>query len=570
MKIQYMLNDDESSYVQVIIDQIAKTASITLVELGLEIQSNSISIAAVLETEPSINPQVHIAKKGRVWDFHIWKVDAHGEETRNTVGMLTENELEAKRVKFINEDPTDLTLKDYATQPLDVYHSVLSVNEYTFDSLNGITGQSGNGRTNVVLSNGRMELGFQSEVFIPMLSGSTMNLADFPFTLFIELDSIGTNVNTDMENFNFRLGNNIFSFDNNDGVTFTNGALSEVLFGADTFNQGTKVTIALHVGDTVELFVNGKRVAVNGFNRGQAINLLVMKSYADVDSFPLVNYIITHATTPYKLDSKPPALVLGIVAEPSNEEVLLKWEPNKDKDLKGYNVYVNGVRHNIAIITDSTYRVMHLENEKSYIFTVTAIDTANNESATSARVMAMPSDIYDNEAPLAPQDVVALGGDKIVNVTWKRNTEADLAGYNVYVNGVQDNVDLIKEEKYRIVNLLNGTQVEVTVTAVDTHGNESGYALSDMVTPFDEQAPDDVSGLKETHTSTTVSLSWTNPIDADFSYVNVNCNGERLAQVEVGYYDHKDLTPDLYEYTLSTVDEGGNESMGRTITVTIT
>ena len=569
MKIRYLIDGSSSDYVEIHIDQVSKKAEISLVEADLVVQHNETPIGEVLSREPSINPQVHIAKKGRIWDVHVWKIDSYGQEYRNTLGMLTEKDLNATDIVFINDDATDITMKNYTTQPLEVYNSVLTVNHYKFNEVGILTGTSGNGRSEVVVNNGKLELGFGSQVFVPMMTGDGMNLSDFPFSLYIELAQVGDNSNTKSPSFVFKLGSNVFTFDYHAGVKFSNGTVEEYLLAPSTFNGGGAVTIALHVGHETVLSVNGNRVPLPNFIKNEVVNSMELSSFCNTDTATLVEHIITHAAIPFRLDSKPPGIVMGLVVEPGYKEVLLRWDENKDKDLKGYNVYVNGVKHNKTIITENSYRVMNLENDVLYSFSVTAVDTANNESPTFNRVDAKPSDMYDKQPPQPPQNVQAVAGNRTINIAWTPNTESDLNGYNVYLNGVKYNTELLKMPNVHIEHVENYQEYKITVTAVDTKGNESGPSETIAVIPTDNKAPKEVTNLSETHTTTTVSLSWVNPMDADFSHVNIYRNGLFIGISTNGMYDDSKLSPGTYTYILRTEDKDGNESFGREITVTL-
>ncbi|MDX6414364.1 MAG: large repetitive protein, partial [Gaiellaceae bacterium] len=87
----------------------------------------------------------------------------------------------------------------------------------------------------------------------------------------------------------------------------------------------------------------------------------------------------------------------------------------------------------------------------------------------------------DTTPPAAPANVTATPGDGQVSLAWTANTEADLAGYNVYrsaslpvpttapVNGA----NLIRSPSYLDVGLTNGTTYYYVVEAVDTSGNKA-------------------------------------------------------------------------------------------------
>ena len=72
-----------------------------------------------------------------------------------------------------------------------------------------------------------------------------------------------------------------------------------------------------------------------------------------------------------------------------------------------------------------------------------------------------------------------VGQKPFVDLTWAPNTEADLAGYNVYRHeaGAQAqkiNSDVVKAPSFRDEKVEAGHQYFYSVSAVDERGNESG------------------------------------------------------------------------------------------------
>jgi hypothetical protein len=70
------------------------------------------------------------------------------------------------------------------------------------------------------------------------------------------------------------------------------------------------------------------------------------------------------------------------------------------------------------------------------------------------------------------QAVYTSGPPKTIDLTWAPNTDADLAGYNVYRGGVKANTELVKTPTYRDPVTAPGDYT-YSVTAVDLRGNES-------------------------------------------------------------------------------------------------
>ena len=83
---------------------------------------------------------------------------------------------------------------------------------------------------------------------------------------------------------------------------------------------------------------------------------------------------------------------------PLGGAVLLTWLPNTEADVQGYKVYYGTSLGNYQVQTDvgkiSQYRIDNLSENTTYYFTLTAYDTAGNESdfATPVSVFVTPLD----------------------------------------------------------------------------------------------------------------------------------------------------------------------------------
>jgi fibronectin type 3 domain-containing protein len=95
----------------------------------------------------------------------------------------------------------------------------------------------------------------------------------------------------------------------------------------------------------------------------------------------------------------------------------------------------------------------------------------------------------DLTAPLTPQDIVVLNGEKQVTLTWQENTETDLDRYHIYRNSDSSFVPTSSAllvsipapaETYTDTGLSNGYIYYYLLTAIDTTGNES--AASELLT----------------------------------------------------------------------------------------
>lgn len=82
--------------------------------------------------------------------------------------------------------------------------------------------------------------------------------------------------------------------------------------------------------------------------------------------------------------------------------------------------------------------------------------------------------------------------------------------------------------------------------------------------------PGDIINLNYVLEDGNVNLTWVNPIDEDFSGVNIYRNSILIEKNYIGEsYVDRNLLPGLYEYKITTIDEFGNESEGVDIFIKI-
>ena len=112
-----------------------------------------------------------------------------------------------------------------------------------------------------------------------------------------------------------------------------------------------------------------------------------------------------------------------------------------------------------------------------YYFAIKTEDEKPNISALSNSPSATVRDLV----PASPQGVNAIGGDRVIDISWEANTEPDIAGYYVY-RGITSGgpytykSSLITGTDYRD-NVSNLVRYYYVVTAEDYTNNESGYSF---------------------------------------------------------------------------------------------
>jgi chitodextrinase len=173
----------------------------------------------------------------------------------------------------------------------------------------------------------------------------------------------------------------------------------------------------------------------------------------------------------------------------------VNWESSTDNNrVTGYNLYLNGIRANEELITETNYRIENLTEETSYYIVITATDRAGNESFPSStlEVQTHPS---DNEPPLPPTNLEVLEATALaLQLKWSGATdsETEVIGYNLYINDVLYNTsDFLFTDEIVVKNLLPETEYTVTIESVDAGLNisEKSEAFTVSTTEFDPTGP---------------------------------------------------------------------------------
>jgi hypothetical protein len=136
-----------------------------------------------------------------------------------------------------------------------------------------------------------------------------------------------------------------------------------------------------------------------------------------------------------------------------------------------------------CVVRDTTF-----EWEKTYYYHVTPVTVVSQngqkiaevEGEDSPEVRVIAHDIFPPSQPTGLQAVFSGVGQKpFIDLTWAPNTDADLAGYNIYRHEqgqapVKINPELVATPSFRDQNVEPGKTYFYSVSAVDPRGNESG------------------------------------------------------------------------------------------------
>lgn len=193
----------------------------------------------------------------------------------------------------------------------------------------------------------------------------------------------------------------------------------------------------------------------------------------------------------------------GVTAQVTAEGVLLSFvaPPTPPAMARGENAYSLRIYRRAAgaaadtvsgdlplPLPQASFLDKTIEWEKSYRYRLTTVtrmtppggSPVEVEGDDSAPVEVLAHDSFPPAAPTAVQAVAtSSGGQSFVDLTWSLNSEADLAGYNVYRREAggepaKINSELARTPAFRDSNVTAGHTYLYSVSAVDLRGNESG------------------------------------------------------------------------------------------------
>ncbi len=186
-------------------------------------------------------------------------------------------------------------------------------------------------------------------------------------------------------------------------------------------------------------------------------------------------------------DVEAPSIPLNISLKSKNaSSVTITWEKSTDNvAVKCYNIYRDG---KLIYTTEmNVYTDSGLVKNKSYSYTITALDTSGNESKPSSPFIATPG------VPNAPKGLVANPGIYSVELLWEPVTSEGQSYYRIYSGTETINIEYKLDVKSGVKGTVNGLNSDTTyyfmVSAVDIWGNEGPKTLISCKTLGDTEAP---------------------------------------------------------------------------------
>ncbi|MFH5781819.1 fibronectin type III domain-containing protein [Heyndrickxia oleronia] len=206
----------------------------------------------------------------------------------------------------------------------------------------------------------------------------------------------------------------------------------------------------------------------------------------DTETVGVVQSFSTEQISTDPIDQQPPEEISNLKADIAEDYINFTFDIPPDEDFDHVNIYKNGVV--VGQTYTGNYHIENLEPETEYSFKFTTVDMFGNESNGVVKSFTTLTDI-DTTPPSAPTGVKIDSRSNGLIVTYKRNTEKDLAGYNIYVDSSKHNASPVTSTSYTVPGLDTDSSYSIYVTAVDKSGNESEPSEMVIGTTSSESLP---------------------------------------------------------------------------------
>ncbi|MCK2000510.1 fibronectin type III domain-containing protein [[Brevibacterium] frigoritolerans] len=273
--------------------------------------------------------------------------------------------------------------------------------------------------------------------------------------------------------------------------------------------------------------------------------LKVIAQNVEGDSVPTVINVKTRLSKP-----------TNVLVKKGDGEILVSWDPHNEPSILGYNLYVNDVKVNENPIpkTSKEYLATNLANYQTYKFTVTAIDSTNEESVSSS-VLENPIDLTP---PEQVKNVIKTYTDNSVTLSWA-NPLTDF--YSLLINRGNQLITETSNNVFLDSNLTPSTTYEYELITKDPNGNLSvPYIFSVHTKPT---AP---TGVTTDKGDSKILVSWDPHSDSTILGYNLYVNDIKVNEKPLSKTDKEYLVTNLtnyqtYEFTVTAIDSSNEESL---------
>ncbi len=221
-------------------------------------------------------------------------------------------------------------------------------------------------------------------------------------------------------------------------------------------------------------------------------------SSTDLSSNGPTNSAILSFETDAEQDLTAP-VISSIVATPADSLAIVTWSTNELSDsFVEFGTDLNLLDVNVGDTKDVTEHEISLTNlipGTTYFYKIGSVDRSSNQADTTITAGFKTLSSADTEAPKTPTNVAGTAGSSQIILTWDANSEADLAGYNLFRRTADDDfveiASRVVATSYTDLGLVNGTSYDYQLTAIDRAStpNQSNPSTTLTLTPTAQGAP---------------------------------------------------------------------------------
>jgi fibronectin type 3 domain-containing protein len=256
------------------------------------------------------------------------------------------------------------------------------------------------------------------------------------------------------------------------------------------------------------------------------------------------------------------------------------WEPVKDKNCAGYNIYRSSesepaykkLNAQLLPVTATTYTDAPAADRTAYQYYIESVGKNGNTAQSQVSLAVLP----DMTAPAKPQHLKGVSRPALAILSWDKGTESDLKGYWIYrgSNRKKETMVLLNDQPVTSnsfmdsLPLVSANEYVYCIQAVDKGYNKSPLSDTVIIRVPDVTAPHIVQGLDAEARPNAITIKWRPSPDADIAgytiYRSDDSAGKQFRPLNARLMREPQFTdagnPSLLRYYVTATDKSGNVS----------